>query len=274
MNKMQLEPGMTVGKLTLIEPEWRDKWHCVCSCGRHSHPVAYNLRRGLTRSCGYCGKNNYTDLGDGRVSVTSTNGIAFLIDKSDEVLVKQHKWHVCTDSKGYHMVISSRRVKLDNVLLGHPAGMEIDHIDLNPLNNCRNNLRIVSHQCNQINQPPQSNCKSGVSGVQYYARYKQYRARIKIGQKDIHLGYYESFQQAVQARNVGMECMFGEYGRYNDVPPAPEWIRQKVIKQCERFAELSVCRAFLLKYAKNSHEGGRAIGYQRKKAPAHRYQGA
>jgi hypothetical protein len=40
--------------------------------------------------------------------------------------------------------------------------------------------------------------------------------------------------------------MFGEYGRYNDVPPAPKWIRQYVTEKCKRFAELSVCRAFLL----------------------------
>ena len=33
--------------------------------------------------------------------------------------------------------------------------------------------------------------------------------------------------------------------------PAPEWIRQKVIKQCERFAELSVWRAFLLNIIKD-----------------------
>lgn len=55
-----------------------------------------------------------------------------------------------------------------------------------------------------------------------------------------------TFSEAVQARNVGMECMFGEYGRYNDVPVAPIWIRNKVIEKCKHFAELSVCRAFLL----------------------------
>ena len=87
---------------------------------------------------------------------------------------------------------------------------------------------------------------SGVSGVSYYPPRKKYRARIKISQLDIHLGYYDTFQEAVQARNVGMECMFGEYGRYNNVPAAPIWIRSKVIEKCKRFAELSVCRAFLL----------------------------
>jgi hypothetical protein len=43
-----------------------------------------------------------------------------------------------------------------------------------------------------------------------------------------------------------MECMFGDYGRYDDVPPASSWIKEKVVNQCKRFAELSICRAFLV----------------------------
>ena len=53
-------------------------------------------------------------------------------------------------------------------------------------------------------------------------------------------------EEATQARNVGMECMFGKYGRYNDVPDAPEWIREKVIKKCMRFADHAVCGAFFV----------------------------
>ena len=95
-----------------------------------------------------------------------------------------------------------------------------------------------------INQPLQRNNTSGVSGVRYYKARSKFVARIKICQKDIHLGYYVTFEEAVQARNVGMECMFGEYGRYNDVPAAPSWIRAKVVEKCKRFAHLSVSEKF------------------------------
>ena len=212
------------------------------------------------------GDTGYGYLPDGRVLLFDT-------DKAD--VVRSQKWYYCPN-KNAHMgyVCNCKGWPIHSYLVERKKGYEVDHINLNTLDNRSSNLRLVTHQCNQINQPPQSNNRTGVSGVQYEARRRQYRARIKIGQKDIHLGCYETFQQAVQARNVGMECMFGEYGRYNDVPPAPEWIRQKVIKQCERFAELSVCRAFLLKYANKPREGGRTVGYQRKKAPAYCAQGA
>ena len=85
-----------------------------------------------------------------------------------------------------------------------------------------------------------------MSGVSWYAPRRKFRARIKIAQVEIHLGYYRTFEEAVQARNVGMECMFGEFGRYNAVPPAPKWIKVAVIEKCKRFAGLSVCKAFLV----------------------------
>ena len=135
---------------------------------------------------------------------------------------------------------------LHRYIMNPPAGYEVDHVDLNTLNNRKSNLRLCTHQQNQCNQPLQCNNTSGISGVSFYPPRHKYRARIKIGQQDIHLGYYCSFIEAVQARNVGMECMFGEYGRYNDAPDAPYWIRKLVNEKCERFAELSVCRAFLL----------------------------
>ena len=94
----------------------------------------------------------------------------------------------------------------------------------------------------------QCNNTSGVSGVRYYKARSKFVARIKVCQKDIHLGYYVTFEEAVQARNVGMECMFGEYGRYNDVPDAPLWIRTKVIEKCKRFAHLSVSESFRTSY--------------------------
>ena len=118
--------------------------------------------------------------------------------------------------------------------------------NLNTFDNRRCNIRYCTHQQNQMNQPIQKNNTSGVSGVSWYAPRGKFRARIKISQREIHLGYYGTFEEAVQARNVGMGCMFGEYGRYNDVPPVPKWIKESVIKKCKRFANLSVCKAFFV----------------------------
>ncbi len=255
MTTKDLHAGQKIGKLTLLEPLERGYWHCRCDCGNETRTYGHNLVIGQSHSCGNCGKNTYRDCEDGlSVEVTSTNGIKFFIDKEMEDLVRQYKWHVCKHKRGYLTVISSRGIYLHRLLTDAPSGTEVDHIDLDRLNNRLQNLRIVTHQQNQMNQPLQSNNTSGVSGVRYYAPRKKYAARIKISQHEIHLGYYETLVEATQARNVGMECMFGEYGIYNDVPPPPEWIRKKVTEKCERFAELSVCRAFLISHGMEDGE--------------------
>ena len=173
------------------------------------------------------------------------SGLVFDFDRSAFDVIKDINWYVSCQS-GRPYLNDRKGRKLHTYLLNCPSGMEVDHINLDTLDNRLINLRICTHQQNQCNQPPQKNNTSGVSGVRWYAPRKKFVARIKISQHDIHLGYYSTFTEAVQARNVGIECMFGEYGRYNDLPPAPAWIREKVIAQCRRFAELSLCRAFLL----------------------------
>ena len=80
----------------------------------------------------------------------------------------------------------------------------------------------------------------------YYEKKKKYQARIKVLGKIVLLGYYKTFTEAVQARNVAMQCMWGEYGRYNDVPEAPQEIKEKVINKCRAFAEYSLNKVFLI----------------------------
>ena len=205
------------------------------------------MRSGHTTSCGDCCKNSYKDLPDGQtVEIISTNSYRILIDKDMENETRKRKWSVAKSEDGVLSVIDSSGNYLHHLIMGNTEGMEVDHINLNRLDNRRANLRIVTHQQNQCNQPLQKNNTSGVSGVSFYPPRKKFRARIKASQHDIHLGYYKTFEEAVQARNVGMECMFGKYGRYNDVPEAPDWIREYVLEKCRRFADCAVCKTSLL----------------------------
>ena len=239
--------GQRFGALTILELLDGDKCKALCDCGRISHPTRHNLLAGRSKSCGNCGRNLYRRLQDGKTTeVTATNGYKFLIDTEDEEKVSAYKWHVTKNQRGYLCVINSRRMTLCRLIMGlaKSSGYETDHINLDSLDNRKKNLRKVTHQQNQCNQPLQKNNTSGVTGVRFYPPRGKYSARLKIAQHEIHLGYYSTFQEAVQARNVGMECMFGEYGRYNDVPPAPQRIRQLVTDKCKRFAELSVNQAF------------------------------
>ena len=191
---------------------------------------------------------NYTYSSDGHtVYGLIPDGTRFCIDADMLEKVRDVSFYRCRQGYVNEYLMDSKGVKLYDYLFPHKDGLEVDHINLDTFDNRRCNIRYCTHQQNQINQPVQKNNTSGVSGVSWYGPRNKYRARIKVSQQEIHLGYYGTFIEAVQARNVGMECMFGEYGRYNDVPPAPIRIRNNVIERCRRFADLSVCEAFFVR---------------------------
>ena len=82
-------------------------------------------------------------------------------------------------------------------LLNPPRGLTIDHINRNPLDNRKCNLRV----CTQfINNQNQSHNTSGKVGVSYCKRDKMYKSYIKVNGKQISLGMYKDFDNAVNAR--------------------------------------------------------------------------
>ena len=83
---------------------------------------------------------------------------------------------------------------------GETAGGEMDHINGVKDDNRINNLRVVSTQENQRNTKLNNNNTSGHMGVHFHSRDKKWVARIKIDGKYIHLGYYSSIDEAVDAR--------------------------------------------------------------------------
>jgi len=65
---------------------------------------------------------------------------------------------------------------------------QIDHIDRDKLNNNISNLRVVNHRENMINRDWVDNAK----GYYYHKRNKKYVAYIKLNNKQICLGSYDT----------------------------------------------------------------------------------
>jgi len=81
-----------------------------------------------------------------------------------------------------------------------PTGIEVDHIDKNPMNNSWENLRIVSHKCNSRNAKISKNNTSGVTGVWFCKKSKRWIAKIVVDFKPIHLGRFKNKKDAVATR--------------------------------------------------------------------------
>ncbi len=82
--------------------------------------------------------------------------------------------------------------------MGYPLGTMFDHIDRDPLNNDRENLRVTTQSKNLHNRGPQVNNTTGVKGV--WARNNWYYPEIVVKGIKYRLGKHKSLEEAKAVR--------------------------------------------------------------------------
>ena len=140
----------------------------------------------------YCVRNDVA-----YVSLKCSDKI-MLCDAEDWETLKETTWFY--DSGYVKARKKGKSLKIHRVIMNAPDGMEVDHINHNPLDNRRENLRIVSHVVNMANRGRQTNNKTGVNGVYWNPRVKRFYAQINVNGKRKYLGCYKEFEDAKAAR--------------------------------------------------------------------------
>lgn len=102
------------------------------------------------------------------------------------------------------------------IAFGEVPNGQIDHIDGDKLNNRIENLRVVSMADNRRNQKRPHTNSSGVIGVTWNPKNKNWNARIQVDGKTVHLGSFSDLHDAAEARKLA-DIKFGfheNHGRY------------------------------------------------------------
>lgn len=102
--------------------------------------------------------------------VNTSNFEAFgKIDKDDYLKIKNYKWTLSVHNDDIRIIANSRelnRIYLHQFIINNnDKNKVIDHINRNPLDNRKENLRIVSRSINSTNAKPRKENKSGIRGV-------------------------------------------------------------------------------------------------------------
>ena len=77
---------------------------------------------------------------------------------------------------------------------------QVDHINRNRSDNRWKNIRPASNLDNSRNKKRLSRNTSGATGVSFIKANQKWRATIGVKYKEIYLGYYETFDEALIAR--------------------------------------------------------------------------
>lgn len=145
-----------------------------------------------------------------------------IVDKEDLETLLLYKWRL--NNWGYaETKIDGKSFLMQRMILNEFSPNKIpDHINRNPLDNRKGNLRIVDKSLNAVNAGLRANNKSGVTGVNWDKHANSWRAYISYQGKRIELGHRKDFEKAVilrlNAENeyyAGMQPqkdLFEEYG--------------------------------------------------------------
>lgn len=94
---------------------------------------------------------------------------------------------------------------------------QVDHRNLDRADDRLENLRLATGQLNAANRRVSKNNRLGVKGVGISTLRKRkpqrYRARIRVNDRLIHLGYFDTPEEANDAYAAAARKHFGEFAR-------------------------------------------------------------
>ena len=111
-----------------------------------------------------------------------------------------------SNSDGYlNVSVNGRNYPVHRVVMlmcygFYGEGLEVDHINHVRNDNRLFNLRFVTRSENSKNQSVSSKNTSGVTGVYFSKAHRKYIAQIKVNRKAMHLGMFDTLEEAAAAR--------------------------------------------------------------------------
>ena len=154
-----------------------------------------------------------------------SDGTKAIVSPEDADLIASNHWW---KTQGYASGrIDGKFVYLHRIVLQRAIGRELskneftDHININPLDNRRENLRVANGSESLRNRNKQAGMTSKFIGVSWFSgaakRIKRWRATYRLNGKSVTVGYYSTEEDAAKARDEAVKKCYGEFARLNNV---------------------------------------------------------
>jgi hypothetical protein len=136
-----------------------------------------------------------TVLINGQLLEVYTDGRVYRINKKGDLLIVENTAN--DGGNGYNQIGCNKKlIKRHRIIAFAFLELDIDntkqlidHRDGNKINNCLNNLRIVTNQQNQMNQ-------TKAKGFCWVKQRQKFKGQICINNKKIFLGYFDTEDEA------------------------------------------------------------------------------
>ena len=165
-------------------------------CGKEFEATTAHIKSGNTKSCGCQKGGNTHGLSHNQFYKTwkSMMGRCYNLKNKHYQSYGGRGISVCTDWQDLANFVSWAEET-------YIEGMTMDRIN-NDGNYEPTNIRWADKTTQQLNQRIQKNNTSGFVGINWHKGNNKWVAKIKVNKIVIHLGYFNSVQEAVEARDI------------------------------------------------------------------------
>lgn len=153
-------------------------------------------------------------------TIPFTNGGGCMVSDEDYEVQSAFNWQRHKHGYAYrytrHRPAPGRSILMHREIIGAPPSAHVDHIDGNPANNQRENLRLCNMTQNLANQQKMRGrkgkpCSSPHKGVSLDRRSGRWISSCN----DTHLGSFATEEEAAAAYDVHAIYLWGEFARTN-----------------------------------------------------------
>lgn len=155
------------------------------------------------------------------IELALQHGQTALVDDEDYEKVSVYKWSAIwhRNTKRYQVrgYVNGRMTGIHRVIMDAPANLHVDHINGDPMDNRRCNLRLCNNQQNHQNMRKHRDGSSRYKGVSWLQSQRKWVAQIYVEGHNIVLGTFVDEKQAAQTYDEAAAKHFGEFAWLNSV---------------------------------------------------------
>jgi hypothetical protein len=151
-------------------------------------------------------------------SIPLGQGAFALVDDADYDPLRRFEWWLSKNGYAVGFVPADGKFRLTymhRLILNAAPGQLVDHINRNPLDNQRTNLRLATPRQNGQNKRISRLSHTHLKGVGWHKRRCRYHARIQFQGIRYHLGFFDDAREAALAYDAAARTLFGEFALCN-----------------------------------------------------------
>jgi hypothetical protein len=196
-------------------------WLCRCVCKEVQSLKRFDLLRSAYKSCGCLDiRRGWIVDGIGYIPLTQSQVTKVSPHRVEEL--EKRRWCAVLLNGKYYAYRGGPRDKgkcisihMARQILGMDRAdkREPDHINLDPLDNRDENLRIATKYQNMQNKAVRCDSGTGVKGVRFHKPSGMYQARTRYHGVEIHLGLRRTIEDAQKLYAEAIAKLHGEFAR-------------------------------------------------------------